>query len=153
MAHTALYGNTKLLREKCYACGRMTFVIDGERQCCGRQSRKEARYSIRIANPTGKRKKPNKGVQHGILASQSNRCLYCQREFGSWVIYHGIPEKIMPYWDHIDPFVHNCNNHADNFAATCRFCNAWKHDRIFNNIAEIRDYVRTKWEKKEREVR
>jgi len=95
MSHVALYGKIKLIREYCDHCQVNTLVVDGHRQCCGKQ------------------------------------------------FY-----KLIPVWDHAEPFMFSQNNEANNFVASCSYCNGWKSSKIFQSLEEVKDYVRARWEKK-----
>jgi len=55
MSHVALYGKIKLIREYCDHCQVNTLVVDGHRQCCGKQSKSDPSSTRRMSIPQQKR--------------------------------------------------------------------------------------------------
>ena len=48
-------------------------------------------------------------------------------------------------YDHIEPFSYGYNQRLENFVASCKLCNQWKSNKIFNSVEEIQDYLQSKW--------
>lgn len=144
--HLAVYGNIHIVRADCYVCGRYALVVDGELQCCGRLIETEPSEIKRMSEPEARRRTPSAAHKKEILEAQNYRCLYCDVSLDGYVFYHGELRKVHLNWDHMAPYVYTLNNHAENFAATCQFCNAWKSSLIFKTVDEVRIYVEAKWE-------
>lgn len=144
--HLAVYGNTRIVRAHCYACGRYALVVDEEMQCCGRKVQTAPTKIRRISEPEAKRRNLSKAEREYILAQQEYKCLYCDVLLDGYVHYHGEIKKVRITWDHMAPYTYTLDNHAENFAATCQFCNAWKSSLIFKTVDEVRIYVEAKWQ-------
>lgn len=144
--HLAVYGNVQIVRADCYACGHYALVIDGELQCCGRRVEAEPVQIKRMSQPEAHRRHPSARHKREILEAQNYRCLYCDVLLDGYVFYRGELRKVRLTWDHMAPYSYTLNNHAENFAATCQFCNAWKSSLIFKTVDEVRIYVETKWQ-------
>ena len=141
--HTAYFGNTAIVRDKCPECKRTAFILDGEFACCGASaSREKPIESIRIACSRGPtRKHPPIWVKVNVLATQRNRCLYCLRRFGSIVFVNGESRVLRLEWDHFLPFKYMLCSPPDNFVAACQLCNRTKRSNVFETIEEARSYV------------
>ena len=146
-----LYGNCKLVRGYCYRCRGTAFVLDGKLACCGWKFQDEPKKVMRMAGTGDKRKSPGKRVRNRLLQQYEWSCAYCERRFGSYVQYHGKDTKVTLHWDHQVPFKYNQDNSADNFLPACRFCNLWKHAKIFQTIDEVRIYMHGKWMEHDKE--
>lgn len=153
MAYLALYGSVGVIREFCQQCQRHCLVIDNVKQCCDQPLNKDAKGVKRIAGAAPpKRKQPNRAEKEAILLEQDYRCLYCGQRFGAIVKRKGKEFPLRCEWDHILPFIHTHNNNIENFAASCHVCNAFKHDKIFGDLEEVRIYVAERWERTNNDV-
>lgn len=144
--HLALYGNTQIVRAHCYQCKRFALVVDDILQCCDRRIEASPTKVRRMSTPEERRRLPAKAQRERILEAQGYRCLYCDVSLNGYVTYHDKIKKVRLTWDHMAPYTYTLDNHAENFAATCQFCNAWKSSLIFKTVDEVRIYVATKWE-------
>lgn len=120
-------------------------MVDGELQCCGRPVEVEPVEIQRISQPEARRRTPDAARKREILLAQDYRCLYCNVSLDGYVSYHGQLRQVRLTWDHMAPYAYTLNNHPENFAATCQFCNAWKSSLIFKTVDEVRIYVEAKW--------
>lgn len=143
----ALYGNVVIPRIYCQRCDCMALIVENRFTCCDRLCSIETAIVKRMISPVYARKTPKKTAQNKILEEQDFKCIYCEKRFGSYCVYHGKVKAVKITWDHFDPFCFSQNNHDQNFVAACQFCNAWKHAGIFKTIEEIKLYVKDKWEK------
>lgn len=143
--HLAIYGNVQIIRADCYACGRYALVIDGALQCCGRLVETEPVEIKRMSQPEARRRTPNAAHKKEILEAQNYRCLYCDISLDGYAVYRSQLRRVQLTWDHMAPYAYTLNNHPENFAATCQFCNAWKSSLIFRTVDEVRIYVEAKW--------
>lgn len=144
--HTTFYGKVALERMYCKSCECMTIVIDGRKQCCdGRTyARREPIAEVMISMPGGKkgRHKPPKHIQDKILEAQDNQCFYCHRPFGSYYIRNGKAKMLQIHWDHQVPYAYTGSNADSNFVAACNVCNGIKSDLHFENLDDLREYIR-----------
>jgi hypothetical protein len=144
--HLAVYGNVPMVRAHCYRCKRFSLVVDDELLCCGRLIEVEPLKIERISQPEARRRKPNAAQRQKILEAQNYCCLYCDVSLDGYVFYRKQVRKIKITWDHMTPYAYSRDNHHENFAATCQFCNAWKSSLIFKTVEEVRAYVALKWQ-------
>lgn len=142
--HYAEYGNTRLIRNKCPACKRFAFVIDGRYQCCDRETSAEPQFIKKMVIASPYRKIPTTKKQREILEKQQNKCLYCEVEFGSVVFRNEKPLLSKLEWDHQVPFVYSQNNNRANFCAACNICNRIKSSKMFQTVDEAIIYIRHK---------
>ena len=142
----AIYGNTSLIRMRCYDCGTMAFVIDGQLQCCGRDIDESRRKTIPKnfyeTPPRAKRKSVPFTDRAEILELQSYKCIYCGKEFGTSVWRKGKLVILKICFDHFVPFSFSFDNHKYNYLASCQICNSIKNDKMFDTIDEAREYIR-----------
>lgn len=134
----AEYGSVVIPRDKCRNCGIISLVIDGKTACCEvppigselkpkKMSDHADRYVVRLAKSEKKR----------ILLEQNNRCLYCNREFGSFYTPVGkrSPIKVVLNWDHFVPFAYSRTNNCE-YVAACSRCNIKKGALIFDTLEQ-----------------
>lgn len=152
-SHLALYGNTGIIRAYCQSCQRWAFVIDDTLQCCMTLTEAAPKKIVRESEPEARRRKPSVKEQTRILEAQNHRCLYCDVSLAGYVIYHGELKKVKLTWDHMTPYAYCLDNHHENFAATCQFCNSWKSSLVFKTVEEVRVYVAVKWEEEGRKAK
>ena len=147
------YGSQALWRAYCPTCHTLSFVIDERMQCCGGPPPLMGRVQVKqMTAATPKRKTPPKYKQREILATQENRCIYCEQEFNSahTRTEHGTEEVIILVvnWDHAEPYCFGHNNNVANFVASCRVCNGIKSGKVFESLETAREYIRTRREAK-----
>lgn len=146
MSALVFYGNVSMIRARCPNCNHPALIVKGRFSCCGAAYDNSLPTTvIQESAPQLIRRRPNHKRQQEILLTQSNRCAYCDREFGSWTTYHGKLHRITVCWDHLSPLIYSYNNQDENFLAACRPCNNWKSCKVFANVEEIRAYVAEKW--------
>jgi len=139
--HVAVYGNVGMERVWCKLCKCMTLVVDGERLCCDRPSPGEPTAAVRMSEPECVRHQPSKERQQQLLDEQGSCCLYCERSFGSTVVYKRRLVVLSVRWDHLIPWNYSRNNGDQNFGAACQLCNSAKSNRVFLELEEARAYV------------
>ena len=144
--HFALYGNVALQRQYCKSCRGFSFVLDSKLLCCNSPTDFESRCTKRMSEAEDVRRHPNAEEKRGILEFQGDRCVYCERLFGSAVIKEGRLLFLKVTWDHLVPYSFSQNNYAYNFVAACQICNGIKSDLMFATLEEARVYVRALWE-------
>ena len=76
------------------------------------------------------------------------RCSYCDRSFGSLVLWKNRPRHITVHFDHLRPWAAGGSDRADNIVASCNLCNIIKGSQIFGSFAEAKLYVVTELEKR-----
>lgn len=140
------YGNVQIPRIYCSRCRTWAMVVRGVRQCCDYETEVEYVKVRRMVNPEAVRRRPPLKARKLLLEQYRHACAYCERIFGDWTLYHGEWKKILLAWDHQIPFVHNQNNQTSNFLPSCRVCNGWKSDKIFQTLEEVKVYVALRWQ-------
>ena len=142
--HWALYGNVVLKRGYCVECKRFAIVLDNRLQCCDALLKESPTKVRRMSDVPLGRDVPSREVQRKILKEQEQRCLYCQRLFGS-KLWRGRKEiALRVTWDHVSPFVYSLDNRDQNFAAACQVCNSLKSCKIFQTLEDARVYLTNK---------
>ena len=139
--HYALYGNFVIPRQYCPSCRGWALVIQGQLACCSDAADLGSRRMKRMSEAADVRRQPTEEEKRHILEVQENRCLYCQRLFGSAVIRKDKLVWLKVTWDHLVPFAYGQNNNGYNFAASCQICNGLKGSLMFATIDEARTYV------------
>lgn len=92
------------------------------------------------------RRTPTPTERKEILELQQDRCLYCDRLFGTAVIRKEKLVFLRTNFDHFVPFSYSQNNYAYNFVAACQICNGIKSNLMFKTLEEARVYVRAMWD-------
>lgn len=147
--HKAIYGNVELERMYCKECQSMTFVIDEIKSCCGELAVKKIGKHIEyIINPRDKRKRLSKAEKEEILNVQDGNCFYCGNKFGSLYTRGSYIGTLTVHWDHVVPFSFSRNNNQENIVASCNVCNLYKSNRMFDNVEELRKYLKSRFEQK-----
>ncbi len=80
-----------------------------------------------------------------LIEEQQGLCAYCLVPFGS-VIQYGRRHKLsVIHFDHFVPFAYTNGNAAGNWVAACNFCNLIKGAKMFDDLAEAREYITDRW--------
>ena len=87
------------------------------------------------------RSKPNLTLKREILAKQNGCCLYCGLAFGSYIRRRGRTTQTKVNWDHFIPYSYLYANPQTNWVAACNICNAIKHNKIFETLAEAQRLI------------
>lgn len=151
--HLAMFGDVGLVREFCQACESMAIVLDDRLQCCDAPAKGKPDHWKRISEASEVRKSPPAALKAAILEQQENRCIYCERRFGSWVRRRSAPRsglsiRLLVTWDHFVPFSFVRSNPDENFVAACQVCNGIKRDKLFGTVEEARVFIATRREAK-----
>lgn len=139
--HLALYGNVRIPRCQCPECGGYALVIKGATACCGSRVEGDPSVAKRISSPQEARRKPRESLQRSILERQGGCCLYCERAFGTVVVYGKKLTTLRLNWDHLVPFAYAQSNDDSNFVAACHICNSRKGSRIFATLDDAKVYL------------
>jgi hypothetical protein len=125
--------------------------------CCGRPYLRAAVKITENRIDKGKnkhRRKPSPFAQRRILAQQCDRCLFCNRRFGSYVYAKGaylgktIQIRLKLVWDHYIPYVYCLDSSDANFVAACQICNQYKSDLMLSSVTEYQTYIGKKTARK-----
>lgn len=133
------FGRIGIERGLCAICNVWSFIQDNQFIFCGHEVTSTI-ITVKQEFPSDielNRKYPNFEEKEKILKEQRFRCAYCDREFGT---------KVKLVWDHFLPFSIYNDNSLENFVASCKSCNSIKHNKVFNTINEVREYVKKKRE-------
>lgn len=146
---TALFGNIAIPRAYCSPCGSMAFILDGRMACCDRKVGEVNPKKIkRVIEPELVRRHPPTSTKKRLLEEQNHCCFYCERRFGSRVVYKNKERVLSLRWDHIVPWVYSQDNRPQNFIAACQICNGVKLAKMFDSIEDLKIYVLNEIERK-----
>jgi 5-methylcytosine-specific restriction endonuclease McrA len=145
MRHIAIYGDVKILRDRCPDCRRNALIVDGCFLCCGLSAKEiQPKRIKRMSTGCGSRNLPPAADRNSVLLAQENRCFYCEREFGEFYRLGRRTSRLTVNWDHLVPYAYLNSSPPANFVAACRDCNAAKGSMMFQTIEEARIYVRSR---------
>jgi 5-methylcytosine-specific restriction endonuclease McrA len=145
------YGGVIIERGVCTVCGDPCIICkDNTSSCCSGQVRRFPHGRIvKETQDNLRRKCPGKGLQKSILDEQNNKCFWCGREFGEYILSpNNIIRKLRPVWDHFIPYSYNGGN--TRFVASCERCNLHKSSMVISaTLTEdsLREYLKRKWNK------
>ena len=145
--HLAFYGNVRIPRIWCSECKGMTLVINDVKQCCDEGLKAQYDKKKIICEVTNKRRIPKYKEQQRILEIQQNKCLYCNKEFGTPYFRNGKLSFLKLHFDHLVPYAYSRNNKM-NFVAACNVCNGLKSSKVFETVEEVFYYVEYNRKKK-----
>lgn len=153
------FGSTLLRRGICENCGDSCFITNGGlSSCCGAKTQPFNKGTISKetigTKNRGRTPRPLLADRNRILEEQNYKCYWCGRPFDSWVVSpRGAMVHLMPVWDHYIPFVITSSNSPDQFVASCRLCNSYKHasvpdveDETALRKAIYKAWIAHKWE-------
>ena len=149
MSYTGIYGNIKIKKTYCKRCETTCFVIDGIKQCCDRPLNEKLTQVKKLeVAPIKKRFIPKKKERDYILFSQNEKCLYCDKPFGTLYERNDKVRKTKLNWDHFVPYSFSFDNRKINFVASCNICNGIKSNKMFDTLEEAKVYVEYRRKKK-----
>ena len=92
-----------------------------------------------------RRKAQPKQVPDGFLAEailrQFDKCIYCDRPFGSMVIRGEKLIRLTPDKEHFSPKAQRTNNSQENIFAACQICNRIKSSFLFDTIDAAKEFI------------
>lgn len=138
------FGSVAILRMPCPKCGFMSFVIDGKSACCDEPIDQPSKYRRkRESDGEQKRCQLSASKKEIIIESQDNKCIYCQRPFGTPVYCPKRKRVIIPeiHFDHFVCWSFSRNTSVGNMVAACSICNLIKGDKLFENIDYARAFI------------
>lgn len=97
-------------------------------------------------------RKNSKHIGKRLVKKFMNKCFWCRREFGSWILKKGVPVRLIPTLDHVMPYSYSECDEPSNHVAACQICNLLKHNYIFDNEEKTREYILQQWDKKKIEI-
>ena len=147
------YGSTILPRGICHECGDECFICgDMTSSCCNAPTKPiEGGYSVQEVSMhrNNGRRSISEQAKKEILDAQENKCFWCGREFGMFVISpKGIVHQLNPVWDHYIPYAYTHSCKPSDFVAACQRCNAHKAARIITSDIDedkLRETLKLKW--------
>lgn len=143
--YRGLYGQVAIDKQYCWMCRRHAFVIDGLIQCCDRPVSGMPQSVKREICPEFERRLPSLVARRECLERQNNRCLYCEREFGT-VVFRGLRKRVLKInWDHVVPWAYSQDNRDANFVAACCVCNGLKSSTLYPSLESAQVDLRHKW--------
>lgn len=140
--HYAFYGTTRMVRMYCKECNGMTLVVDNKKQCCDKSLSKDKGGIPEYMSSTFiKRRIPSKHRQAQILELQQNKCLYCDKPFGTIYVRKGKLLFTKIHFDHLVPYSYTQSCKDSEFVAACNICNNIKSNKMFETVEEVFHYV------------
>lgn len=143
-----IYGDIILYETICPGCGEQILSGDEEISCdlCG------TKYKIThieqteiIVSSTGRKSIPV-NIRKKLLVEQDNHCFWCGRLFGiTYERKHKI-YTLKPCGDHKIPFSWIQRNPDNNWVLACNLCNAYKHNKMYDDEKQMKDYLLQKWD-------
>jgi 5-methylcytosine-specific restriction endonuclease McrA len=88
-------------------------------------------------------------VKQAKIQEQGNRCVYCERAFGSPILHNGNVEILEPQAEHFTPRSASGRNVDSNLNYACHVCNRLKSDYLFETVQEVRAWLVAEWTHKE----
>jgi len=83
------------------------------------------------------------------ILEQNERCIYCQRPFGSAVLIDGRVKILKAQIEHFQPKAERQNNNPANIYAACQICNhRIKSSRMFDSVEEARSVIQAVWKER-----
>lgn len=64
-------------------------------------------------------------------------------KFEDWFVWKGFARRVLVCWDHVIPYSFGFDSSAANFVAACGQCNGIKSSKLFDDLQQLVDYVRT----------
>lgn len=151
--HYLQYGNTIIPTAYCEKCRAEAWIIDGVFQCCFTPYHGFDSEQVKVVVPPSHvRGNLSRAVQRRLREQQGERCYYCGRLFGYLYLKAGELRESTIQYDHVIPFAFSSNNHERNFVAACNLCNLHKSDHIFNDINDLRRYLKERLRSKAIEI-
>lgn len=150
-ARARQYGSVIMRRGMCSVCGDTCLICnDGTSSCCGAPATAKKKGCItKETSGIEKRKRPSKEIQDEILLKQNDRCYWCDRQFGEYVLNpRGNIKKLTPVWDHYVPYDYTGSCRNDQFVAACQRCNSHKSARLVLDVeheSEVKSILKRLW--------
>ena len=145
------YGGLIIERGVCTECGDPCIICkDDTSSCCSAEVKRfGSGVIVKETHGSLMRKRPSRYLQKELLKNQDNRCFWCGREFGSYILSpKNIVRKITPVWDHYIPYSYTGDNRG--FVAACQRCNAHKSAIIISDSLtedSLKEYLKRTWYK------
>lgn len=152
-AYLGVYGSIILPKRWCEDCEAFSFVRHGVTVCCAHRNTEAPQRWKRESAASGIRQKPTAEYAEVQLERQAHRCFYCFYLFSSSIHYKKRLVMLRVCWDHVVPFAYLQSNPNENFVAACQICNGIKSSKVFQTVAEARNYVQVKREIARKAVR
>ena len=143
-----------MARGICTKCDGTCLIVKGELSaCCRAEVKKFVKGRIsNEANPTKRQNRLPKSEKDKILEIQENKCYWCGRTFGSYIVSKKSLriQQLKPCWDHYIPFSYTASSESDQFVASCRLCNSWKAAKMITKLSDeevMKEYIKRRWAK------
>jgi hypothetical protein len=103
----------------------------------------------RIVKSRGKTTDVSPNLLVKKILEQNERCIYCQRRFGSAVLIDGRVRVLKAQIEHFQPKAERQNNNPANIYAACQICNhRIKSSRMFESVEEARSVIQAVWKER-----
>lgn len=143
-----IFGTVNLYRIFCDFCNDFALVNSKDKTCpdCGTKLNQENIDKIRIlSNKKRTDKLGSKKLKKNLIKKQNNKCYWCSREFGDFIIKNDKAIKLKFNFEHKLPFSYTHNNDIQNIVGSCHICNGFKSGKIFESEEDCKIYLERRW--------
>lgn len=138
-------GKVILFQEKCPNCGEHNLSSNRKFYCtnCENEYASKLIHNTRRVSNTQKEGR----IAHAVK-KQSNKCYYCEHEFGKLYSRNNKPSKLFPLLDMILPLDLKNQLQGDEDIAICNICNQYRGSRLqFESFIEQKQWLKYMWQK------
>ena len=145
------YGGIIIERGLCTVCNDPCIIcFDDTSSCCNAPVKRFSKgIVVKETQAALRRKKPSPELREKILSAQDNKCFWCGRSFGSYILSpKDIVSVLKPVWDHYTPYSYSGDN--THFVASCSRCNFHKSSFIIttkDSEETLRNRLINSWSK------
>lgn len=106
-------------------------------------------YAPIVKNRGGKTAGVSPNLLVKKIVEQGERCIYCDRLFGSAVFIDGRVKVLKAQVEHFQPRADRQNNNPSNILAACQICNhRIKGSRKFDSVEQAREIIQSVWKER-----
>lgn len=148
-AKVVLFGNVSMLRGYCSKCKTHALIIDGVLQCCDTKIETIDANSLHRESEAKGARAFGKLLKKELVELQNNKCIYCEKEFDSYVMRNNKFIQLKVNIDHFVPWTFVENTKKINAVAACQICNGIKSNKHFPDLVSAKEYINAKRKEKQ----
>ncbi len=152
------YGHISIIRAECPDCEYPSFIINSMFVCCSLEATEDNEILLNIIDERresegeAKRGRLKKIIKDYLIKSQNNRCIYCDKLFGTIYLYGQKPRLVKIHIDHFVSWKYSGDSSENNLVASCDLCNQIKSSLYFETFQEAYVYIRLELQRKRVEI-